>query len=277
MQQEDYSGSKMDPGPSELTELRSEAESILRQLGLSSHAAKSFLAISKDPLIPASVLCRQTGIKDTKIYYALKELEEMGIVIKMEGTPNVYSSQDLKEVDAILIGLLEKEHAAKVSRVARLGEILEYCSLKTSQIPDDLEIQYVVRGLERVIDRSIKLLATAEREVTAYIWNDDLFLALRGELGILASKGVKLKIALSPRLKKLEENLNQNNLNAFARKDLTSELNILIIEGKKMITINHGAVNCWAPPQWAATITEDPRMVSVGTSYFENPDLGIAL
>lgn len=91
-----------------------------------------------------------------------------------------------------------------MSRVERLEEILGYFTLKSSEISGDLEIQYVVRGFERLKDRAINLLKAASEEVVACIWNEDLFRALRGELRSFAPNGVKLKLALSPRLRRME-------------------------------------------------------------------------
>jgi sugar-specific transcriptional regulator TrmB len=276
MQLEEYSERKPKADSIELNQLKSEAESILKQLGFSTHAARAFLAVSNDPLIPASIICEKTGIKDTRIYYALRELEEHGLLIRKEGNPNAFASQNLKKVRESLIQLLEKEHETKIARVTRLQEILGYFSLKNSQFSDDLEIQFVVRGFEKVKNRVVNLLRTVEREIVVCLWNEDVFSALREELTSLVSvNGIELKLALGPYLKKMEQDRQKNFLVTLTRKDLISEHNIVIIDNKKMITMIRSAVNCWGPPQWSAIITEDPKMVALGTSYFENPDFGI--
>jgi sugar-specific transcriptional regulator TrmB len=276
LQLQEHAEKELIEARSEFDELRSETSSILMQLGFSSQAAKAFLAISVEPKIPASVICDKTGIKDSKIYYVLKELEEQRLVTRKEGNPRIFTSHNLKKIREVLLERLEQEHATKVSTVARLVEILGYFNLKSSQVSEDLEIQYVVRGFDKAKDRAINILKTADKEVIGCISSDDLFSAFHEELQLLGSNGVKLKLVLSPCLKSLqEEKQNGDALVSLTRKDLSSEQNILVIDNRKMISFFRTAVNCLSPPLWSATITEDPKMIALSASCFANQDLGI--
>jgi sugar-specific transcriptional regulator TrmB len=251
---------------SERDEIKEEAESILRELGLSSHAAKSFIAISENSPLAATTLCEKTGIADSKIYYALKELEEKGLVVKSAGTPQLYSALKSGEACDTFGKMIESEHAKRKTKLARLEKILKPLSA-SSRRSEDLEIAYIARGFDNVAKRAISLLKGAERDVTGYIWDDDLYSSLSESLTDLSERDVKTRLALNPQFakRKAEGRLlpvfYPNN-----RKNLLCECNLLVVDRKKMINITRTRASTYY-----AIITEDPGMISLGVSYYDNP------
>src|SRR5437667_12673184 len=61
--------------------------STLRDLGFSGYAADAFCALVRVSDATAGDLVVKTGIPDSKIYYALDELAEKGLVEVQEGKP----------------------------------------------------------------------------------------------------------------------------------------------------------------------------------------------
>src|SRR5713226_1200818 len=66
--------------------------STLRELGLTGHAADVFCALVRMSHATAADLILKTGIPDSKIYYALEELAEKGLVEVQKGKPKTYGS-----------------------------------------------------------------------------------------------------------------------------------------------------------------------------------------
>jgi sugar-specific transcriptional regulator TrmB len=52
--------------------------SRLKELDLPTHEALVYLTLLSNPNVSASVLCQETGIPDSKIYYALEGLAKKG-------------------------------------------------------------------------------------------------------------------------------------------------------------------------------------------------------
>src|SRR5947199_88880 len=106
--------------------------STLRDLGFSGHAADAFYALVRISHATAGDLVVKTGIPDSKIYYALDELAEKGIVEVQEGKPKTYRAvpeipilKDLEkaaEVRAIVCGcvlvVVDGQQVLTVSRTA---------------------------------------------------------------------------------------------------------------------------------------------------------------
>ena len=55
--------------------------SSLKNLALSTYEAEVYATLLAHPTMTASALCKETGISDTKIYYALDGLSEKGMLI----------------------------------------------------------------------------------------------------------------------------------------------------------------------------------------------------
>src|SRR2546427_3248277 len=66
---------------------KGEIAATLRELGLSGYAADAFCALVRLPQATAGDLVAKTGILDSKIYYALDELAEKGLVAVQAGEP----------------------------------------------------------------------------------------------------------------------------------------------------------------------------------------------
>src|SRR6266849_6056691 len=71
--------------------------SRLRELGLSGYAAKAYLTLLVEPNLSAGSICKETGIPDSKIYYALEELARRHLVIVQRGNPSLYRPVDAKQ------------------------------------------------------------------------------------------------------------------------------------------------------------------------------------
>jgi sugar-specific transcriptional regulator TrmB len=253
----------------ELEEIRDEAESILRELGLSSLAARSFLAILESSPLSATTLCQKTRIADSKIYYALKELEEKELVIRAGGTPQLYSAVKPSEVCETLGKVIEADYRRKNMKLGRLDEILKPLA-RTNRQTDNLEIAYIAKGLDNVIRRANKLLEEAEKEVVGYVWDTEIYSSLSESLRGLLEREVKTKFALNPNFLNLQRKAVKSSSLPIVYpangKVLLCECNLIVVDGKKMISVTRTRADTYY-----AIITEDPGMIALGLSYYDNP------
>jgi len=64
--------------------------SRLKELELSTHEALAYLTLLTHSNTTASILCKETGIPDSKIYYALDGLSKKGLLTVQKGNPHIY-------------------------------------------------------------------------------------------------------------------------------------------------------------------------------------------
>src|SRR5437870_12425783 len=74
----------------------------LRDLGFSGYAAETFCALVRVSHAAAGDLVLQTGIPDSKIYYALDELAEKGLSAVQDGEPGTCRVVPSEEVEVRL-------------------------------------------------------------------------------------------------------------------------------------------------------------------------------
>src|SRR5882762_11971122 len=100
-------------------------DATLRELGLSGYAAQTFCAALQASQATAADLILKTGIPDSKIYYALDELAERGLVEVQAGKPKIYRVGSPKEIEARLKRILEEKHERERSAVSRVAALIE--------------------------------------------------------------------------------------------------------------------------------------------------------
>ena len=125
--------------------------STLRELGLSGHAADAFCTLVGMPHATAGELVLKTGIPDSKIYYALDELAEKGLVEVQAGKPKTYRVVPPKEVQLRLARIVEDEYERRRSATVRLVSLLE--PLRAARESPSTDVAYIVKGLPNVLAR----------------------------------------------------------------------------------------------------------------------------
>src|SRR5688572_1581991 len=118
---------------------------MLRDLGLSGNAAGAFCALVRMDRASAGELVLKTGIPDSKIYYALDELAEKGLVEVQEGKPRTYRVVPPKEVEIRLARIVETEYEQRRAATTRLGSLLE--PLRAATKSPSTNVAYIVKGL----------------------------------------------------------------------------------------------------------------------------------
>src|SRR5256712_4263878 len=94
--------------------------STLRDLGFSGHAAEAFCALVRMSHATAGDLVLKTGVADSKIYYALDQLAEKGLVQVQDGKPKTYRVVPSTEAELRLTRVVEAQDEQQPLPTTRL-------------------------------------------------------------------------------------------------------------------------------------------------------------
>src|SRR5437667_12453358 len=150
-----------------------EIAATLRDLGIGGYAADAFCALARVPHATAGDLVLKTGIPDSKIYYALDELAEKGLIEIQAGKPKTYRVVPSKEVEIRLSRLVEAEYEKQRAATTRLGSLLE--PLPATPKSPDTDVAYIVKGLPNVVARAKALISSARKELVVLAADEGIF------------------------------------------------------------------------------------------------------
>lgn len=239
----------------------------LKDLGLSSYEALVYTTLLKHSSMTASMLCKETDIPDSKIYYVLDGLDKKGMLTMQKGNPSFYRSVAPKDALLNLKERLAQEFKEKTNEIEVLADLLTpvYESVEKSE---QLEVAYIVRGQKNIINRMKALIETAHQEVAIFISYPGIIDELKESLVAAKDKRrVKIYIGVT---KTVYEKSDFSGLKPVGllccSPDLPSldTLGMLITDAKTLLTISN-----WIDE--TAMLTQDPNVIRVVRSYFDNP------
>jgi len=227
----------------------------LRDLGFSGHAAEAFCALVRVSHATAGDLVLKTGVADSKIYYALDELAEKGLV---DGKPKTYRVVPAKEVEIRLSRLVEAEYEKRRAATARLGSLLE--PLRAATKSPDTDVAYIVKGLPNVVARAKALISSARKEIVVLAADEGIFRKLEDDLARAARRRIRVRLAVPeiPVTKDLEK--------AAEIRSIVCECVLVLVDGQQVLTMSRTADG----DAYAITST-DPTLVRLGLDYWESP------
>jgi len=233
---------------------------MLRELGLSSYAAKSLVALLGNAPMSAGQICRATGIPDSKIYYAMDELDRAKLVESQHGTPTLYKPVELDQMMSNLVRAEKEEHQRRLRLVEVFGKQAEPLA-KLRSHPAEIELAYLVKGRRNIVERMLTLIEQSRKELMLLISNDQLWRGIADHVAQAKKHRVKTAIALAPDLRSSEK------LSPFGDvMVLGCECDILIADSEKLLT----ASNVDGDDAYAI-VTSDKSMIRMSREYFDNP------
>ena len=207
----------------------------------------------------ATNLCKLTGIPDSKIYYALKELEEKNLVMTQHGSPSLYRSLSINQIVSNLQNQIDEEHKRRSTKVKEFAKLLE--PLHTRGGSEEVELAYVVRGGRSIIERMREVIDGSKKEVLVMFANDMLLTGISNELKKARSRGTTVKLALAD--KALE---SASSLHIRPDKTLSCMCNVLVVDLAKVIAISGDSA-----ANFRAIVTQDDSMIYMTRQNYENP------
>lgn len=230
----------------------------LRGFGLGGYAADAFCALVRMAEATAGDLVLKTGIPDSKIYYALDELAEKGLVEVQEGKPKRYRVVPPKEVQLRLARLVDDEFERRRAAAARLVSLLE--PLRAATRSPSTGVAYIVKGLPNIVARLESLIASARKEIVLLMSDESVFRKLEPSLVKAARRKVRLRLAL-PEIS-MEKDLEK----AAELRSIVCDCALLVVDGLQVLTMSR--------PQdgdaYAITST-DSTLVRMGLDFWESP------
>lgn len=228
-----------------------------KTLGLSTYAARAFLALVSQPSASAGTLCKLTSIPDSKIYYVLSELSKRGMIAVQEGTPNIYKALHPKEAQSNLKQQLIEELNYKTGIADGLAEALTPI-YESAGGDGDIDLAYVIHGQGNIARKMRDLIGSAQKEVLVYVSDKELLDGLESSL-VKARERVDTKLATT---RKLWETGDLGKLGPV--KILACYSNLVISDMRMLLT-----VSSWK--DGVAVMTNDKALITMSREYYENP------
>jgi sugar-specific transcriptional regulator TrmB len=248
------------------TVARDRIVSRLKELELSTHEALVYLTLLTHSNITASTLCKETGIPDSKIYFALDGLSKKNMLIVQRGNPNIYLPMPPKEAVVNLKQQLTERLDEKIKEADFLADMLTPLYESVAK-PEELEVAYIIRGQKNIINRMKTLIASARKEITIFISHPIVLNGLRQPLIEAKEKRrVKLKIAMTREVLEKEDSSNLGEIRLLNCQigQYVESLGMLITDMRTLITLSD-----WF--EEVAMLTQDQNLIRVCRDYFDNP------
>ncbi len=248
------------------TVARDRTVSRLKELELPTHEALVYVTLLTHPNITAGVLCKETGIPDSKIYYALEGLSKKGMLIVQRGNPNIYLPIAPKDAVANLKQQLTERLNEKIKEADVLVDMLTPI-YESAAKPEELEVAYIVRGQKNIINRMKTLIAAARKEITIFISHPAVLNGLNESLTEAKEKRrIKLNIAMTREVFEKEDtsNLGKIRLLCCSIGQSADSLGMLITDMSTLLTLSD-----WFDE--VAMLTQDQNLIRVCRDYYDNP------
>ncbi len=248
----------------EYDSVKTETVSKLRELGLTSYGARAFLAIVESQPISATGICEKTRIPDSKIYYALKELEEKRLIMIQHGTPSTYRLNGSKQVLSSLESELESEYKRKIESMRKLEKSLEPLIVRSSGgNSPDVELAYIVKGFKNVMEKMKEIALQARKEIVFMASDERLVLGLQDVFEqVKYEHEVSVKIALADKLLESKEFKTKLRSN----RSLCCDCNIVITDSEKLVS-----AELEDPEHQYAIVTQNQGMIILARKSYDNP------
>jgi sugar-specific transcriptional regulator TrmB len=165
---------------------RSVAVDQLKRLGLSTYAARTFVALTSLNAGTAQEVSDVADVPRTRVYDAVEELRERGLVDVQQSTPKRFWA-----ISAETAGRhFEEEYT---QRVRSLRDALETLSSETQ--PTEQRGVWTVSGSEAIADRIVELVGAAEEEVVYMTVEGLLTDEIAESLRRASDRGVSIRLA----------------------------------------------------------------------------------
>jgi sugar-specific transcriptional regulator TrmB len=144
-------------------ELEESMAAKLRELGLSSFAARALVSLLSNSPQSAGSICNATGIPDSKIYYALEELDRAKLVESQRGVPTLYKPVNIDLMISNLTRRQDEEHQRRLRFVELFRNQAEPL-LKARAEPAEIELAYIVKGKRNIVERMLTAIEQARKD-----------------------------------------------------------------------------------------------------------------
>jgi sugar-specific transcriptional regulator TrmB len=232
----------------------------LRELGFSSFAARALVSLLGNSPQSAGSICNATGIPDSKIYYALEELDRAKLVESQRGVPTLYKPVNLDLMISNLTLAQDEEHQRRLRFVELFKKQAEPL-VKARSEPEEIELAYIVKGTRNIVERMLTTIEQARKELVLLIRSEQILNGITHGLQQAKKHKVRISIAVAPDIGGAEV------LRTLADvRTLKCDVDILIADSEKLLTASEvDSADAYA------IVTSDKTMIRMSREYFDNP------
>jgi sugar-specific transcriptional regulator TrmB len=216
--------------------------------------------------VTAGALCKETGIPDSKIYYALEGLSKKGMLMVQRGNPNIYLPAPPKEA----VGSLKQQLTERFNETIKEADVLVDMltpAYESAEKSNELEVAYIIRGQKNIINRMKALVESTRKEISIFISYPTVLRELKQALTEAKERRrVRLNIAVTQEIFEKEDlsNLGEIRLLNPSCDPLVNTLGMLISDTKTLVTLSD-----WFDE--TAILTQDRSLIRVCRDYYDNP------
>jgi sugar-specific transcriptional regulator TrmB len=188
------------------------------------------------------------------------------MLIVQRGNPNIYVPMSPKDAITNLKQQMTERLNEKIKEADVLVDMLTPV-YESAAKPGELEVAYIIRGRNNMINRMKTLIAAARKEITIFISHPEVLQGLKESLTEAKEKRrVKLNIAMTREIYEKEDTSNLGKIRLLHCQigPSVESLGMLITDMRTLITVSD-----WF--EEVAMLTQDENLIRVCRDYFDNP------
>jgi sugar-specific transcriptional regulator TrmB len=239
---------------------------LFQMVGLSHSQAKVYLEIIKLKETTASVLCTATGVKSSRIYGILNDLDHLGLIHTLNTSPKHYIAVPLTEGLYQVREHLEKEYELKKNAIKELK--LQLTPLFDSKVVIPSIMAHIIKGRNNILKKINYELSNVENELLIRFPSPELYFEFENHLLELQKTGIRIDAGLCQlSMKKLREESTQIPELPLTICKKCCDCFYLIVDQNYLLSVSN-----WTSSNIYAIWTTDTSLLNI-TSFFSSANI----
>jgi hypothetical protein len=214
----------------------------------------------------ASDLCRATGVKSSRIYNILSDLEKIGLIMVLNTSPKHYIVVPLAEGLQNLQELLDKEFNKKKDAIKELNLQLTPLFDSSASIPSAMA--FIIKGRKNIISKIRHELLKVEKEILIRFPSPKLYFEFEPILLKLKTAGIKINAGLCQfSINKLREESTRIPELPLTVCKKCCDCFYLMVDQNYLLSVSN-----WISPNVYAIWTSDTSLINI-TSFFSSSNV----
>ncbi len=239
---------------------------LMTTVGFSLPQARVYLELVKVKESTAGDLCKATGVKDSRIYSILTELEQIGLIMIQTSTPKLYMVVPLAEGLQNLQERLDNDFNQKKNAIKELN--LRLTPLFESIVSIPSAVALIVKGRKNIINKIHYELSKVEKEILIRFPNYKLYFEFESVLLELLNAGMGINAGLCQMsIKKLKEESSRIPELPLTICQKCCDCFYLMIDQNYLLSVSN-----WNSTDVYAIWTSDTSLINI-TSFFSSSNV----
>lgn len=239
---------------------------LMINAGFSQSQAQVYIELVKQKETTASNLCRATGVKSSRIYNILNELEQLGLIMVLNTSPKQYIVVPLAEGLSNLQELSKKEFNRKKDAINELGLRLTPLFDSTTSIPSAMA--FIIKGRKLITAKVHHELLKVEKEILIRFPTPKLYFEFESILLELQKAGIKIDAGLCQfSINKLREESSRIPEIPLTICKRCCDCFYLMVDQKYLLSVSN-----WTSPNVYAIWTSDTSLINI-TTFFSSSNV----